>query len=239
MRIISLVPSITEFLFDLGLDEEVVGLTKFCVHPASKWRSLPRIGGTKTVNHKRIAELKPDLILANKEENTQEDVERLQDRYAVLVTNIATVTDAFVMMQEVGEAVNRKSEAEVLCASIENEWVKCKGLAGGESVCYAIWNDPLMVAGDKTYINAVLDWFGWNNLVHVPRYPELTIAELATLKPERLMLSSEPFPFAEKHLDAFQDALPYTKVECVDGEVFSWYGSRMKHTPEYVRRLVR
>lgn len=238
MRIISLVPSITEFLFDLGLDEEVVGLTKFCVHPAAKWKSLPRVGGTKTVNHERIGELKPDLILANKEENTREDVERLRDNYTVLLTDIVTVGDAFTMMEDVGREVGRKSEAQSLRLAIQNEWNKCKGLANGETLAYAIWNNPLMVAGGATYINAVLEWFGWDNIVKEARYPEMSIEELARLKPDRLMLSSEPFPFKEKHLGAFQAQLPNCKVECVDGEMFSWYGSRMKYTPDYVKRLV-
>ncbi len=239
MRVISLVPSITEFLFDLGMDEEVVGLTKFCIHPNEKWQTLPRVGGTKTVNHARVAALKPDLIIANKEENTREDVERLREYYTVLLTEVYTVEDAFAMMLDLGDQVNRQNEATVLVDHVRREWETARNLANGETVVYAIWNNPFMVAGTQTYIHAALDWFGWQNAVEASRYPELSAEELIELSPQRLMLSSEPFPFSAQHVEHFNALLPYTRVGCVDGECFSWYGSRMLHTPAYVRKLLQ
>ena len=238
MRVISLVPSITEFLFDLGMDEEVVGLTKFCIHPNEKWQQLPRVGGTKTVNHARVAALKPDLIIANKEENTREDVERLREHYTVLLTEVYTVEDAFAMMLELGDRVNRQKEATVLVDQVRREWEAARNLANGERVVYAIWNDPFMVAGTHTYIHSVLEWFGWTNAIETARYPEMPLAELVNCAPDQLMLSSEPFPFAVKHMEQFKAILPASRVDRVDGECFSWYGSRMLHTPNYVRKLV-
>lgn len=238
MRVISLVPSITELLFDLGMDDNVVGLTKFCVHPRAKWSSLPRIGGTKTVNHERLALLKPDLIIANKEENTREDVERLREHYSVLLTDIRTVEDAFALFFELGDLLERPQRALELHDSLRAAWENTKGVAMGERTAYAIWRDPLMFAGSDTYISSVLEWFGWHNVIADARYPERSIDALAALKPQRLMLSSEPYPFSDKHIDDYQSLLTGCAVECVDGELFSWYGTRMQYTPEYVKSLV-
>lgn len=238
MRVISLVPSITELLFDLGMDDDVVGLTKFCVHPRERWSSLPRIGGTKTVNHDRIASLKPDLIIANKEENTREDVERLRANYKVLVTDIRSVDDAFALFFDLGDVLERTQRAVELHDTLRGAWENAKGVAKGERTAYAIWRDPLMFAGSDTYISSVLEWFGWHNVIADARYPERSIDALAALKPQRLMLSSEPFPFSEKHREDYQVMLTDCAVECVDGELFSWYGSRMQHTPEYVKTRV-
>lgn len=237
MRIISLVPSITELLFDLELDHEVVGLTKFCIHPRDRWKSLPRVGGTKNVNHELIQRLKPDLIIANHEENTREDVEKLQTNYHVHVTRVSSVQSAFDMILEVGGLTGRMVEAKKLVDHISSSWQSVKGTVKGEKVVYAIWENPLMVAGNDTYIHAVLEWFGWKNVINKTRYPELSKDELSQLAPERFMLSSEPFPFNDEHVLKYSKELPEGKVEKVDGEMFSWYGSRMKLVPDYIRTL--
>ncbi len=237
MRIISLVPSITELLFDLGLDHEVVGLTKFCIHPRDRWKSLPRVGGTKNVNHEMIQRLKPDLIIANHEENTREDVEKLRTKYQVHVTHVSTVQSAFDMILEVGGLAGGMVEASKLVDQISSSWQSLKGTVKGERVVYAIWENPLMVAGNDTYIHAVLEWFGWENVISKSRYPELSTDELSQLAPERFMLSSEPFPFDDEHILKYSKVLPLSNVEKVDGEMFSWYGSRMTRVPDYIRTL--
>lgn len=239
MRIISLVPSITELLFDLGLDDEVVALTKFCVRPEHKFKSLPRVGGTKDVRYDVVASLKPDLIIANREENTQHDVERLMNDFSVHITDVRSVDDAFNMIIDVGGLTGRMDEAYGLVSQLEDEWQMIRGVAGGERVGYAIWENPLMMAGDDTFIDAVLNWCGWENVIKGGgRYPELNEEQLRLAAPERLFLSSEPFPFKEKHLQRFAEMLPETRIELVDGEVFSWYGSRLRYTADYVKRLL-
>lgn len=238
MRIISIVPSITELLFDLGLDQEVVGLTKFCVHPREKWKSLPRIGGTKSVKIEKVRDLQPDLIIANKEENTKEDVEALRAFTKVVVTEINSVPQAFEMLLQVGGLTGRMQEAQSLHDELLSLWEAHRGMAMGEKVAYAIWEKPLMLAGQNTFIHAVLEWFGWENVVRGDRYPEMTHDDLIALQPQRLMLSSEPFPFKEKHLEAYREYLPQTRIELVDGEAFSWYGSRMRITVDCVKGLL-
>ncbi len=238
MRIVSLVPSITEWLFEIGLTDEVVGVTKFCVHPKEAVKDVSRIGGTKTPNHTAIAALKPDLIIANKEENTREDVEQLSARYTVHLTDVVSIESAFSMMLDLGGLTGRMVEAKRAVQEITAEWDILRGAMNKQRVAYAIWKDPLMLAGSETYIHHVLEWFGWENVVQAPRYPELSIDELTALKPHQFFLSSEPYPFQAKHVSGYADALGSTcKVRCVDGECFSWYGSRMRYMPNYVRRL--
>ncbi|MCH2198690.1 MAG: helical backbone metal receptor [Flavobacteriales bacterium] len=234
-RIISLVPSQTELLFSLGLDHEVVGLTKFCIHPEEKWRSVTRVGGTKNVNHQRIAELAPDLIIANKEENTKEDILHLQDQYPVWTSDIENLEDAFHMIRDVGELVGKAQEASTIADDIAASLQSIKGRCRGK-VAYLIWENPKMLAGPKTFIHEMLNFCGWENAVDQERYPELTIEQLQDLQPDLIMLSSEPYPFKQKHLDEFMQLFPNSTVSLVDGEMFSWYGSRMMLTADYIRK---
>lgn len=238
MRIVSLVPSITEWLFELGLADEVVGVTKFCVHPKDRCSTAARIGGTKTPNHAAIARLKPDLIIANKEENNREDVELLSHRFNVHVTDVVTIASAFSMMEEVGGLIGRMEEATRAVNEIRSSWEALRGTMNDQRVAYAIWKDPLMCAGSNTYIDAVLAWFGWQNVVTTERYPSISVQELFELKPDRFFLSSEPYPFKTKHQQDFAAQLGAAcEVRCVDGECFSWYGSRMRYVPTYIRHL--
>lgn len=238
-RIVSLVPSQTELLFDLRLDEQVVGITKFCVHPEEWFRSKTRIGGTKTVHMDRIADLQPDLIIANKEENTQEQVEELAERYPVWISNIQTIPEALQMIRAVGELVDRKEKAEALIAEIQT------GFAGlqqhtAKRVAYFIWRNPWMCAGGDTFISNMITTIGWKNvLAHKDRYPEITLEALATLQPEMILLSSEPYPFKEQHIAEIKTVLLNAEVRLVDGEMFSWYGSRMLKAVGYMREMIR
>jgi ABC-type Fe3+-hydroxamate transport system substrate-binding protein len=241
MRIISLVPSLTEFLWALGLEQEVVGLTKFCVHPEIWWQTKTRVGGTKKLNFTSIAELQPTLIIANKEENTKEDVELLQSKYEVLLTDITTLDDAFFYLQEIGNNVNRAEEARALVDQIKKVFQAVGPIGKGASFLYFIWQDPYYVVGPNTYIHALLSHFGLENFCTIERYPELqevlSKKEKFAQYPDIIFLSSEPYPFEEKHLKEIQQNFPHSKILLIDGEMCSWYGSRMLAVPGYLREM--
>lgn len=236
-RIISLVPSQTELLFDLGLDDEIVGLTKFCIHPADKVKDKAVIGGTKTVNPDRIKALKPDLILANKEENTREQIEALQQLYPVHVTDMTTVSDALTMIREVGTLVGKRQEAETMAGQIADSLTPLS-TTPAQKVAYLIWRKPYMVAASGTFIDAMLGIAGFSNaFANQTRYPEITPDDLLKAQPDLIFLSSEPYPFADKHIAELQEICPSARVLLVDGEVFSWYGSRLLRASNYFRNL--
>lgn len=235
-RIISLVPSQTELLHDLGMGERVVGITKFCIHPDNWFRSKTRIGGTKQVKHELIASLQPDLIIANKEENTPEDVERLAQHYPVWVSDVRTLPQAIQMIRDVGALVNAAHKAEQLALAIEAS-MKTWPTFDAQRVAYLIWRKPWMGVGADTFINAVLERLEVVNvLAGKGRYPKVTLEELAERNTDEVWLSSEPFPFKERHMDEIRAALPTSKVRLVDGELFSWYGSRMLRMATYFQQ---
>ena len=238
-RIISLVPSQTELLYDLGLDERVIGITKFCIHPNSWFRNKQRIGGTKNVNIDLVKSLQPDLILANKEENTREQVEELAALFPVWTSNIQTRSEACGMITQVGEITGTAEKAAQLVSEINKEFETLPRNCTGLKVAYFIWRNPWMCAGGDTFISDMIGSIGWENaLAGVPRYPSVALQELASLQIDMVLLSSEPYPFKDKHIAEIQAALPGAKVMLVDGEMFSWYGSRMKLAPGYFRTLV-
>lgn len=238
-RIVSLVPSQTELLADLGLGKEVVGITKFCVHPGRWFRSKARVGGTKTVHIEKVAALKPDLILANKEENVREQIEALRAIAPVWVSDIRTLDDSLRMIREVGALSGKQGEAETIAGTIKQRFSSLgTGSFAATSVAYGIWRDPWMWAGGDTFISDLLQHIGWNNILQEhPRYPSLALEELVALKPAIVLLSSEPYPFKEMHIAEVKAALPKAEVLLVDGELFSWYGSRLLHAPAYFAAL--
>ncbi len=236
--IISLVPSQTELLFDLGLDEEVVGITKFCIHPIAKVKDTTKIGGTKKLDIKKIISLKPDLIIGNKEENEQEEIELLMQIFPVWMSDIYNLEDALDMIKSVGGVVGKQNESVVLSNKIEKAFVELElNLLNitKKNVAYFIWKDPFILAGEQTYIHEMLKYCGFKNLVCLSRYPNFNEIELKKLNPEIVLLSSEPYPFKEKHLILFQEIWPNALVRLVDGEMFSWYGSRLLKAAEYFR----
>ncbi|GAB3553994.1 ABC transporter substrate-binding protein [Spirosoma fluminis] len=236
-RIVSLVPSQTELLFDLGLDTEIVGVTKFCIHPADKVKEKAIVGGTKTLHLDRIHALKPDLILANKEENTRGQIEELQHHYRVHVTDMTTLPDALAMIREVGVLVGKPDNAEQMARQIEQS-LRGVRTEPRQSVAYFIWRTPYMVAANDTFIDAMLDTAGFRNaFAGQTRYPEVTPTGLQAAQPELIFLSSEPYPFTEKHIAEFQAICPSAQVLIVDGELFSWYGSRLLRTADYFKNL--
>lgn len=236
-RIISLVPSQTELLADLGLAEQVVGVTRFCVHPHT-WKAAKQIvGGTKQVNMERIEALKPDLILANLEENKREMVEALDTIAPTYVTDVDTISAALDMIRTVGSLTDKENEAEELIAGIEEAFVALDAFRPIRTA-YLIWQAPYMTVGHDTFIHDVIARGGFVNVFgDQARYPEITVEALIETEADVVLLSSEPFPFREKHLEAFRRMLPDASVYLVDGELFSWYGSRLRKTPGYLEML--
>lgn len=238
-RIISLVPSQTELLYDLGLSEEVVGITKFCVHPDEWFRQKVRVGGTKNVSIERIAALAPDLIIANKEENTQSDIEALRLLAPVWTSDIRSFSDCLQLIQSLGTICQRIELANLIVQNITADFAQLpfKHL-NGRSVAYFIWNEPFMVAAQDTFVHHILEQLGLKNVFSsLKRYPEIGWSDLIEANPDFVLLSSEPYPFKEKHLNQFKEMLPQADVLLVDGELFSWYGSRLLHSLSYFKSL--
>ncbi len=236
-RIISLVPSQTELLYDLGMTNEVVGITKFCIHPKEWHTSKEHIGGTKNVNFEKIDTLKPDLIIANKEENTKEIIDKLKEKYPVYISDIYTVEEALQMILDVGNLVDRVEESNEIAKSIQNGFNNLNKI--DQSVLYFMWNKPFMVAGKNTFIGELISQLGLTNSFSNPngRYQEITIDEIMKSDADVLLLSTEPFPFKEK--DRLELAHKTGKqVLIVDGEMFSWYGSRMTKMPAYFKTIL-
>lgn len=237
-QIISLVPSQTELLFDLGLENEVAGITKFCVHPGEWFRNKTRVGGTKQLNLEIIRQLKPDLIIANKEENVKEQVDELGKDFPVWISDISNLQDAYFMIEQVGLMTGRIQQAKKITEKIKDKFNRLKTANYRLRTAYFIWQNPYMTVGSDTFIHAMLEKAGFINIFSdKKRYPEITIEELQTAGCQLLFLSSEPFPFKEKHRDELQKKLPGSKVILVDGEMFSWYGSRLQFAPAYFQQL--
>jgi ABC-type Fe3+-hydroxamate transport system substrate-binding protein len=238
-RIVSLVPSQTELLCTLGLDEAVVGITKFCVHPQSWFHSKPRIGGTKAVDPARIDHLQPDLIIANKEENEKPQVEALAARYPVWISDIKTLDDALAMIRSVGEITGKAAEALTLSTTIATRFQQLPLPATPIPAAYLIWRNPYMAVGSDTFISHMLRYCGYTNFFNSrDRYPTIDLAELAGPNPPHILLSSEPYPFRQRHIDEIKEILPRATVRLVDGEFFSWYGSRLLEAPAYFRSVM-
>ncbi|MBX2905765.1 MAG: ABC transporter substrate-binding protein [Taibaiella sp.] len=237
-RIVSLVPSQTELLHDLGLEEEVVGITKFCIHPESWFRSKRRVGGTKSVHLEIIDELKPDLVIANKEENTQEQVEALAEKYPVWISDIRTLDEALQMILSVGELTGREGKAADIVSNIRSGMASLQ-TAQPLRVAYYIWRNPWMSVGGDTFISDMISRIGWTNVLeNESRYPVVNPESLRGTGVQRVLLSSEPYPFKEQHIGEIKQALPNVEVTLVDGEMFSWYGSRLMHAPGYFSGIV-
>lgn len=237
-KIISVVPSQTELLFELGLDEEVIGITKFCVHPETWFRRKTRIGGTKKLDIGKIKSLQPDLIIANKEENEQSQIEELAKYFPVWISDIKTVDDALIMIKSVGGIVDRKEKACLLVESIKKEFAKIDTEFPQKKVAYFIWYRPWMVVGGDTFISNIIHKIGWINVFqNESRYPEIDIVTLKDKQPEIILLSSEPFPFKQKHIEELKTVLPDCDYKLVDGEMFSWYGSRILKAIPYLYNM--
>jgi ABC-type Fe3+-hydroxamate transport system substrate-binding protein len=239
-RIVSLVPSLTELLFDLGMNETVVGITRYCIHPEPKVKGKTRIGGTKNPDLDQIRALRPDLIIGNKEENRQEDIETLQKEFPVWMSDINSLADATRMIRQIGHLLEKEASGDWIAGVIESRFAALPEMLppGTPRVAYLIWRNPWMVAGASTFINALLTHCGWVNAFgDQERYPQCTATELRAVQPDIILLSSEPYPFQKKHIDEIASLCPRAKVRLVRGDLFSWYGSRLLRTPTYVQSL--
>ncbi|MBN7813710.1 ABC transporter substrate-binding protein [Algoriphagus sp. H41] len=234
-RIISLVPSQTELLVDLGLEDRLVGVTKFCVHPTQLRKSKTVVGGTKNYRFELIDELQPDLIIGNKEENEREGIAKLAEKHPVWMSDIVGLEDSLRMISDLGQITATETRAEELARTIRTSFAQALPQKG--RAVYLIWDNPKMAAGKKTFIDAMLRFAGFENAIDAERYPTVEESDLASLAPEYVLLSSEPFPFSEKHAQELQLLLPKSKILLVDGEMFSWYGSRLLHAMDYFKRL--
>lgn len=237
MKIVSLVPSITEALFDLGLTEnEVVGRTKFCIHPQDMVKNVPVIGGTKNINIDKIKALQPDLILANKEENIKEQVEALMDDFKVTVTNVETIEDNYYLLKNLGKLLGKEDRAQLFNIKIYDILHQAK-LETPVKAAYLIWKNPYMTIGGDTFISRILTEIGFENIFKErTRYPEIKTEDLVDA--DLIMLSSEPFPFKEKHIEELQAFYPDKKIMIVDGEAFSWYGTHIAKCENYFKELL-
>lgn len=252
-RIISLVPSQTELLYDLGLDEEVVGITKFCVHPVHWFRNKERVGGTKNVNIEKVESLQADLILANKEENMKEQIEQLEKIAPVWISDVTTFEDALQMIKNVSEITNTMEKALTLITRITTNFSKLSHRVLHPTsntqhptsnvqlrTAYLIWHNPYMTIGGDTFISNMLSKCGLKNVFeNLKRYPEISIEQIASVNPQLILLSSEPYPFKEKHVEELRPFFDKAKIFLVDGEMFSWYGSRMVYAPDYFASLMQ
>lgn len=242
-RIISLVPSQTELLHDLGLEDRIIGITKFCVHPYHFKSRKKIVGGTKKVHFEKIKLLEPDIIICNKEENTKEIVDQLSAIAPVWVTDIFTIKDNLQMIQDFGNLFNKRVESQKWISKIENSqydfevFIKEKPI---KKVAYFIWANPYMVAGNNTFINELLRLNHFENVYEAKesRYPEIDLEKIISEgNPEYVLLSSEPFPFKEEHAVAIRNHTQHAKAIFVDGEMFSWYGSRLLKAFAYFKLL--
>ena len=240
-RIVSLVPSQTELLIDLGLKENLVGITNFCVHPLGLKNEKTIVGGTKTLDIQKIIDLQPNIIFANKEENSQAQIEELQGVLPVWLSDIVTFEDALKMIQDIGDCCDKSLKANTLCNEIILKYQKLQPVFQADfqakKVAYFIWRKPYMAAANGTYIDEMLKKIGFCNIFSEKnRYPIISAEEVANLELDFIFLSSEPFPFKEKHIAEFQKLCPNATVKIVDGEMFSWYGSRMLKAADYFEK---
>ncbi|MFC0605294.1 ABC transporter substrate-binding protein [Winogradskyella pulchriflava] len=240
-RIISLVPSQTELLVDLGLEDFVVGVTKFCVHPKHLRMSKKVIGGTKQINIEKIKSLHPDIILCNKEENTEAIIESLKDVAPIHISDIYNLEDCFELINMYGTIFKVDKTASSLISNIQKERENFQNQLQNKErpkVAYFIWKDPWMVAASNTYIDYMLGEAGYLNVFsNEERYPEIDLSHSKLKETDIIFLSSEPYPFKENHISDLKTQFPEKKIKIVDGELFSWYGSRLKQSYSYFSLL--
>ncbi|GAA4245783.1 MULTISPECIES: helical backbone metal receptor [Winogradskyella] len=240
-RIISLVPSQTELLVDLGLEASIVGVTKFCVHPKHLRISKAVVGGTKQINLEKIKALRPDIILCNKEENTKEIIESLEAIAPIHVSDIYNLEDCFELITMYGEIFNIKRTTSTLVANIqlEREAFQLQYQDIDKlKVAYFIWKKPWMVAASDNFIDAMITEAGFiNSYSNEKRYPEIDLNDPKLKEADLIFLSSEPFPFKEAHVVELQSKFPEKTIKIVDGELFSWYGSRLLKSYSYFQTL--
>lgn len=241
-RIVCLVPSLTEFLCEIGLEKNIVGITKFCIHPKHLRQNIEVIGGTKNLHLEKIEALNPTLIIANKEENIKEQIEYLQSKFPVYVSDINSVEDTIAFIADMALIFEKQEECQALLSKIQEVFFNSREPLkwAGKSVLYLIWKDPYMAVASNTFIHDIIERLELKNVLNksVSRYPELNKEEISNLNADYIFLSSEPYPFQEKHIEELSQISPKSKIVLVDGELFSWYGVRFLKIKEYVNSLL-
>ncbi|HTE25791.1 ABC transporter substrate-binding protein [Flavitalea sp.] len=245
-KIISLVPSQTELLFDLGLDESVIGITKFCIHPDHWFRTKHRVGGTKNPNLQLIYQLQPDLIIGNKEENRKEDIDILAENFPVWLSDINNLDDALQMIDVISRITATTDKGQLIIINIRDSFGKQSQSSEQHrssnqkfKVCYLIWQDPYIAVGNNTFIHSMMQECGFENVfAHESRYPTTTAEAITAKNCDFIFLSTEPYPFTEKHVKEIKSLFPGSIVMLVDGELFSWYGSRLTRSAPYFQTLI-
>lgn len=233
--IVSLVPSISELIWDLGLHDELVGVTKFCIHPENLRKDKAIVGGTKNVKIERLLALNPDFVIANLEENTKEEIEIISKLIPTYISDINTVEQMLLFINDIGLICNREKEAEEIAKKISETMAAIPSKPKNKKAIYLIWNEPFMSIGGDTFISHIMQQVGFENcLKEMDRYPTLTFEDIQQISPDEIWLSSEPFPFKEAHQKELQNIFPYVTVRLVDGEAFSWYGSRIFKLKDYL-----
>jgi len=239
-NIISLVPSITFLLAELGLNKEVAGITRFCKLPKNWKKEKTIVGGTKDLKIERIKSLKPELIILNKEENTKENFELLKKIAPVYVSEVANLEENKKLISDLGKILNKKIEAGLLIQEIDAKESNLKQILPEKlpKAAYFIWKKPWMSVGGDTFINYMLQKAGFQNVYKDQlRYPEVKLADLSNIQPEVILLSSEPYPFKEKDQLELQKIFPKTKILLVEGEAFTWFGAYPKYAFDYFKNL--
>jgi len=247
VRIVSLCPSVTELICDLGLAEALVGVTRYCVHPAALVETIEKVGGTKDPRIGRIVELAPDVVLLNEEENRREDAEALaQAELSCHVTMPRTPAETAVMVRKLGALLGRAEAAERIARDIEERSERVRRAARGRPAvrwAYLIWRKPWMTVNSDTFVDALLTQAGGRNVFgdRSERYPAVSAAEIAAADPAAVFLSTEPFPFEGKHGDELAEAtgLGRERFRIVDGELLSWHGSRTPRGIDYAERVIQ
>jgi len=239
-RILSLVPSITELLLELGLERKMAGRTRFCIHPADKVRSIPVIGGVMGLNQHEIEKISPDLILAAKEENAKNEILNLSRRYPVWVSDVHDLEGALEMIGSIGKLCNREEQARNMVDRIKQAFDGLKHIpAGVIRAVYLVWNDPLYTINHTTFIHDMLSRCGIENVFADKKeaYPIISEKEIRERKPDFIFLPSEPYHFKETHQQKYAEAFPQAEIKRVDGEYFTWYGSHLIQAPSYFKQL--
>ncbi len=241
-RVVSLVPSQTELIYDLGVSDSIIGLTRFCIYPEHLRREKVRIGGTKDFRVEQILELAPDLIIANKEENDQERVEELAEHVPVYTSDIKNLEDALEMIKDVANLLGCNAEGEKIYTQIVENFNTLKVNQDTKQllkVAYFVWKEPMMVAGGDTFISKMIESAGFINVFSgLDRYPTISEQQLLEAHPDLILLSSEPYPFKDKDIVFFKENFKLNNVRLVDGTFFSWYGSRLWKAPGYFKDLI-
>ncbi|MEN9510293.1 MAG: hypothetical protein RLZZ370_112 [Bacteroidota bacterium] len=236
-RIISLVPSQTELLYYLGVGSSIAAQTIFCIHPKKESKQAVKIGGTKKLRMDAIRQLNPDLIIGNKEENERGQISELAQDFPVWMSDIKNLNEAIEMIHSVGIMTNTEPKAKLLIGEIQEAFLGLSQQGKKGRALYLIWQDPWMAVGKETFIDDMLQRAGFENAVTTSRYPELSTEQICNLDVSHIFLSSEPFPFRQQHLNSMKKLKPQCKVQLVDGELFSWYGSRLLLSADYLSVL--